>query len=213
MIRYIEWTDRQHPTCKVKNVITDGGGEFENDEMKLWYQSKGIEFLPNPPRSSPLNPCERAHQTLVHMMKTMLIAAGFPPSLKMHALKMAAYVQNRCYHEAIKDTPFRMMLGKKPDMHRIKKFGSIAYAHKPTGPSRRKMDENCRIGFLAGYREGQAGFDVYFPPERVVQLVEHAHINEGIVFKDRYSEGYTPAAAEWIHSLGVAGLHIRLTSP
>ncbi|KAE8995650.1 hypothetical protein PR002_g19553 [Phytophthora rubi] len=89
MIRYIEWTDRQHPTCKVKNVITDGGGEFENDEMKLWYQSKGIEFLPNPPRSSPLNPCERAHQTLVHMMKTMLIAAGFPPSLKMHALKMA----------------------------------------------------------------------------------------------------------------------------
>ncbi|KAE9087048.1 hypothetical protein PF010_g19868 [Phytophthora fragariae] len=80
MIRYIEWVDRQHPTCKVKKVITDGVGEFENDEMKLWYQSKCIEFLSNPPRSSHLNPCERSHQTLVHMMKTMLIAAGFPPS-------------------------------------------------------------------------------------------------------------------------------------
>jgi hypothetical protein len=201
MIRYIEWADRQQPTCKVKKVITDGGGEFENDEMKLWYQSKGIEFLPNPPRSSHLNPCERAHQTLVHMMKTMLIAAGFPPSLKMHALKMAAYVRKRCYHESTKDTPFRMMFGKKPDMHRIKKFGSIAYAHKSTGPSRRKMDENCRIGFLAGYREGQAGIDVYFPREQVVQRVEHAHINEGIVFKDRYSDEYKPAAEEWINSL------------
>jgi len=29
---------------------------------------------------------------------------------------MAAYVRNRCYHETIKDTPFRMMFGKKPDM-------------------------------------------------------------------------------------------------
>jgi len=143
----------------------------------------------------------RAHQTLVHMMKTMLIAAGFPPSLKMQALKMAAYVRNRCYHETIKDTPFRMMFGKKPDMHRIKKFGSIAYVHKSAGPARRKMDENCRIGFLAGYREGQAGYDVYFPRERVVQRVEHAHFNEDIVFKDRYSDEYEPAAAEWIDSL------------
>ncbi|KAE9131822.1 hypothetical protein PF010_g3399 [Phytophthora fragariae] len=94
-----------------------------------------------------------------------------------------------------------MMFGEKPDMHRIKKFGSIAYAHKPTGPSRRKMDENCRIGFLAGYREGKTGFGVYFPQGRVVQRVEHAHINEGIVFNDRYSEEYTPTATEWINSL------------
>jgi hypothetical protein len=59
MIRYIEWAERQHPKCKVNKVITDRGGEFENAEMKLWYQSRGIEFLPNPLRSSHLNPCER----------------------------------------------------------------------------------------------------------------------------------------------------------
>ncbi|OWY97658.1 Transposon Polyprotein integrase [Phytophthora megakarya] len=92
MQRYIEWADRQFPDFDVKKVITDGGREFTNDKMTKWYLKKGIEFLPNPPKSSHLNPCERVHQTLIHMLKAMLSTAGLPMSFWMHALKMAVYV-------------------------------------------------------------------------------------------------------------------------
>ncbi|RAW21318.1 hypothetical protein PC110_g22238 [Phytophthora cactorum] len=196
--RYIEWGDRQFPNDKVRKVVSDGGGEFVNSKMNQWYRKKGIEFLPNPPHGSHLNPCERAHQTLTHMMKTVMSAAGLPPSLAIHALKMSVYIRNRTYHQAIKDVPYRLMKVKKPNLHRIKKFGSIAYVYKPVGPLRRNFDDNCRLGFLVGLLEGQAGYEVYFPVEHVVQHVEHAHINEDIVYKDRYSDGYTSTVANWM---------------
>ncbi|POM60978.1 Copiatype Polyprotein [Phytophthora palmivora] len=100
-----------------------------------------------------------------------------------------------------------MMKGKKPDMHRIKKFGSIAYVHKPIGPSRKKLDDNCRLGFLVGYLEGQAGYEVYYPPEHVVQHVEHAFINEDIVYKDRYGDNYSTSVADWIFNIKGAELN------
>ncbi|KAG2917915.1 hypothetical protein PC117_g17251 [Phytophthora cactorum] len=56
MKRYVAWTERQFIGYKVENMITDGGGEFVNDEMHAWYQKQGIAFLPNPPHSSHLNP-------------------------------------------------------------------------------------------------------------------------------------------------------------
>ncbi|KAG3025687.1 hypothetical protein PC119_g8095 [Phytophthora cactorum] len=198
MQRYIEWGDRQFPNDKVRKVVSDGRGEFVNSKMNQWYRKKGIEFLPNPPHSSHLNPCERAHQTLTHMMKTMMSAAGLPPSLAIHALKMSVYIRNRTYHQAIKDVPYRLMKVKKPNLHRIKKFGSIVYVYKPVGPLRRKLDDNCRLVFLVGLLEGHAGYEVYFPVEHVVQHVEHAHINKDIVYKDRYSDGYTSTVANWM---------------
>ncbi|OWY97659.1 hypothetical protein PHMEG_00031763 [Phytophthora megakarya] len=91
-----------------------------------------------------------------------------------------------------------MMNAKKPDMPRIKKFGSIAYVHKPTGPSRKKLDDNCRIGFLVGYLEGQAGCQVYYPREHVVQHVEYVTTNEEIVHKDRYSDEYSATSKKSI---------------
>lgn len=198
MRRYIEWADRQFPGYKVAKVVTEVGPEFVNELMKEWYRGKGIEFKPNPPHSSHLNPCERVHQTLVHTLKTMLIAAGLPKTFWLNALEMAVFLRNRSYHHATKATPYYLMMGKKPDLHRIKKFGSICYVHKPTGPSRRKLDDNCRLGFLVGYLEGQAGCRVYFPSEHVVQHVEHAAINEDILYKDRYGDGYTTSVVEWL---------------
>ncbi|POM58837.1 Integrase [Phytophthora palmivora] len=115
---------------------------------------------------------------------------------------MAVYIRNRSYHQTVKkDTHYHMMNGNKPDMHRIKKFGSIAYVHKPIVPSGKKLDDNFRLGFLIGYLEDQTGYEVYYPPEHVVQHVEHALINEDIVYKDRYGDHYTTSVANWIFNI------------
>ncbi|CAI5708024.1 unnamed protein product [Peronospora farinosa] len=91
-----------------------------------------------------------------------------------------------------------MMMNKKPNLHGIKKFGSLAYVHQSNNPSRKKLDDNCRIGFLLGYLEGQAGFKAYFPADQVVQHVLDASVNEDIVYGDRYHEGYAVAVSDWL---------------
>jgi hypothetical protein len=40
--RYVAWAERQWPADKVAEVYTDGGGEFENNSIKDWYQAHGI---------------------------------------------------------------------------------------------------------------------------------------------------------------------------
>ncbi|GMF47618.1 unnamed protein product [Phytophthora fragariaefolia] len=87
MKRYIAWAERQFADCKVLTIVSDNGRELNNDDMKEWYQERGIEFLPNPPHSSHLNPCERVRQTLVHMLKTVMSMVGLPMSFWMYALK------------------------------------------------------------------------------------------------------------------------------
>ncbi|POM74420.1 Integrase catalytic core protein [Phytophthora palmivora] len=77
---YIIWAERQAGRMvytkkhSVKQVLTDKGGEFINDAMEAWYNSRGIEHIQ-------LNLCERTHQLLVAMTKATMQQAGFPRSL------------------------------------------------------------------------------------------------------------------------------------
>ena len=103
MKRYITWAERQFPNHSVKQVISDGGGKFVDEEMNKWYRAQGIEFLPNPPHGSHLDLCGRAHQTLIHMMsmKSMMATARLPKSFWKDALEMAVFVRNRTNFRAI----------------------------------------------------------------------------------------------------------------
>lgn len=86
--------------------------------------------------------------------------------------------------QLIKDNPYHLTKGPKPDMHYIKRFESLVYLLTPTGPSRKKLYGNCRIGVLAGNLEEQADCQVYFPTEHTVHHMNNVSINEYIVYKD-----------------------------
>ncbi|KAE9008724.1 hypothetical protein PR002_g15815 [Phytophthora rubi] len=111
---------------------------------------------------------------------------------------MGTFLRNRSYHSKSKDAPYHLMLGNKPDLHRTKRFGSLAYVHNWLGPSLKKLDDNCGIGFLVGYLEDQAGYQTYFITEHAVQHCLNASINEDIVYKDRYADGYEENVSKWL---------------
>ncbi|KAK1928507.1 Retrovirus-related Pol polyprotein from transposon TNT 1-94 [Phytophthora citrophthora] len=155
--KYILWAERQAgrdgdgAAYKVKRVLTDKGGEFINRGMENWYARRGIEHIRVGPKSSQLNLCERTHQSLMDMMKTTMLHAGLPRSLWPEALRNAVYVKNRVYNRGTHGVPYEMMFGMKPDVHHIRKFGSLAYVHVPVTSGRRKHDNNAKIGFVLGY--------------------------------------------------------------
>ncbi|KAE9312992.1 hypothetical protein PR003_g19619 [Phytophthora rubi] len=141
--QYVVWAERQagrgikkiiqrefEPTesaqFPVRQILTDKGGEFVNGAIDGWYASRGIEHIKVGPKSSHLNPCERAHQSLMEMVKAQMHASGFPRSFWPYALKNAAYIKNRVYAKPVEGVPYERMFGVKPDIHHIRKFGSLA---------------------------------------------------------------------------------------
>ncbi|POM65606.1 LOW QUALITY PROTEIN: Hypothetical protein PHPALM_18649, partial [Phytophthora palmivora] len=195
--RYIIWAERQWPDCKVNEVLTDGGGEFLNDTMTTWYQSHGIIHTTIPKNVSRLNMVERTHQTLTGMMKSMMKEAGFPTSFWVEALHYAVYLKNRTFSSATDCTPYECMWERRPDIHHVRKFGALVYAHTKVGPSRHKFADNCRIGFVLGYRDGLLGCKVYFPTEGTVQVAGEVTVNEQILYKDRHKDGFDDQVRDW----------------
>ena len=66
---------RDNSEYNVKKVVSAGSRECVSAAMTTWYVSLGIELLTIPPHGSHLYFCERAHQTLIHMMKATMAAA------------------------------------------------------------------------------------------------------------------------------------------
>ncbi|OWY97752.1 Copia type Polyprotein [Phytophthora megakarya] len=167
MKRYVSWSDRQHRDYPVREIITDNGPEFYNTEIDAWYKLNGIQRGPFPPRSSHLNLCERSHQTLTGMMKTMMSDSGLPGSFWVDAISTAVYIKNRVFTRALEMTPYEAMWGRRPDLHHLRRFGCLAYAHNKVGPSRKKFAPNCKVGFVLGYQEGRLGCKMYYPSQIV----------------------------------------------
>ncbi|GMF32337.1 unnamed protein product [Phytophthora fragariaefolia] len=198
MKRYVAWAERHWPDCKVQEILTDGGGEFENVPITAWYQQNGITHTPTPPNTSRLNIVERTHQTLTGMMKSMMKDSGFPTSFWVEALYYAVYIKNRVFSSPTNCTPFEEMWGRKPNIHHVRKFGALAYGHTKVGPSRYKFADNCRIGYVLGYRDGLLGCKVYFPSEGSVQVAGQVTVNEQIVYKDRHNGGFDRRVRDWV---------------
>ncbi|GMF24339.1 unnamed protein product [Phytophthora fragariaefolia] len=181
--QYVVWAERQggrgikkiiqrefEPTesarFPVRHILTDKGGEFVNSAINGWYASRGIEHIRVGPKTSHLNPCERAHQSLMAMVKAHMHASGFPRSFWPYALKNAAYIKTRVYAKPVEGVPYEGMFGVKPDIHHIRKFGSLAYVHVPISPDKQKQDANAYVAFGLGYAEDTVGCQVFIPTER-----------------------------------------------
>ncbi|KAE9318789.1 hypothetical protein PF008_g18426 [Phytophthora fragariae] len=91
------------------------------------------------------------------------------------------------------------MFGVKPDVHHIRKFGSLAYVHVPISPDKQKQDANAYVAFVLGYAEDTVGCKVYIPSERTVKFVAEVRVQGEIMYRDRHD--VDPAdveATEWL---------------
>lgn len=57
----------------------------------------------------------------------------------------AALIHNRCYNRRVEQTPHCILTGKKPNLLKIKVFGSVCYAYKQ---DKRQLDLECKKGIF-----------------------------------------------------------------
>ena len=196
----------------MKQFLTDKGQEFCNDTIQQWYRKKGIVHTKVGPHASQLILVERTHQTIVAMVKTMISQAGFPKSLWVHALENLVYIKDRVFCKGAGRTPYETVFAAKLYLCHIRAFGSLVYWHTPQS-KRKKLDFNCQIGFLLGYREDVIVCNVFFPTEHKTGFVCDIKINERIKYKNRTELGFTSKIDKRIRTfVNLPGMILRLHS-
>lgn len=138
---------------KIARLRTDNGGEYANDEMREFCRNKGIamEFtVPHTPQQNGVS--ERMNRTLMERARAMLAESGFEKEMWGEAVYTATYLTNRCPTSAVekKITPYELWNGRKPDVKKLRVFGSAAYLHVPK-VLRSKLDSKCKKLYHVGY--------------------------------------------------------------
>jgi hypothetical protein len=109
----------------IKNVRCDQGTEYMGEflaflEEKGIVKQKGIAYSHQHPGK-----CERLHQTIMRLARTMLIDSKLPAIFYAEAQLTATYLYNRLIHENDFITPYEHIYGRAPTYGHLRPFNSL----------------------------------------------------------------------------------------
>ena len=138
----------------VRIIRTDQGGELSKSTMfrKTLQEAHYSIEVTGADNSSQNGIAERPHRTLANMVRTALENAGLPYTYWSDALLHAAFVKNRIPHAHFhnKITPYEQLTGMKPDLSKLRIFGSRIITRKP-GPRNPKISKHSYSGIFLRY--------------------------------------------------------------
>lgn len=148
---------------RISRLKCDNGGEYRNKVFESFCRERGIQIewtVPYTPEQNGTS--ERMNRTVVERARAMLEDSKIDKSFWVQAVQTAGYLVNRCPTNAIDEdkTPFECWEGKKPDVSRLRAFGSTVYVHVPK-ERRKKLDAKAWKGVFVGYSPN--GYRVWNP--------------------------------------------------
>jgi deoxyuridine 5'-triphosphate nucleotidohydrolase len=185
-------SSKEPPLEAIKHVLTKFGSKdthrtVRTDQDRGLGKSKdflqlltNLNFTPEltgTDNSQQNSRAERPHRDLGQMMRCLLHSANLGPEYWTYALTMAVYVKNRIPHKSLKMTPYEAFTGRKPDLSRLRIFGSRVTARK-TGIRPAKLDMHCDTGIFLCFSATDA--NAYFIDDAtgLVKLGTHLIFDE-----------------------------------
>lgn len=148
------------PYGKIKCIRSDNGTEFTSSAFQALLCQNAIRHETSAPWSPHQNgTAERAWRTLFEMARCILIESKLPKQLWPYAVQTAATIRNRCYNRRLGQTPYYVLTGKKPDLSKMRVFGSECFAYKY---DKKKLDTRCEKGVFVGYDKNSPAFLVFY---------------------------------------------------
>jgi hypothetical protein len=163
---------------------TDNGrGEYVNSENDAWFKEKGIRHETSAPYTPEQNgTAERTNRTLLDIVRCMLLSSGLPSSLWAEAVSYATYIRNRVLSRTGELTPYNYWYGKKPDLSKIRIFGSRAFIRDPSVSS--KLEARSQEGVFVGRCNTQNAFRVYIPSTKKILISKDVKVDETMFYND-----------------------------
>ena len=138
----------------VRVIRTDQGGELaRSSEFQEAVTEAGYSVeITGSDNSSQNGIAERPHQTLANMVRTGIENSGLHVKYWSDALLHAVFIKNRLPHQNFqyKHTPYEKLTGIKPDLRKLRIFGSRIVARKP-GKRSPKISKHSYNGIFLRY--------------------------------------------------------------
>jgi hypothetical protein len=127
-----EWLNKLSPIIdKIpdKYIRMDNGSELGlSIKVNQVFEKYGYQVERTAPNASVQNaPVERAHQTIADGIRTLLSGAALPTRFWPFALHHVIRLYNITPHRGKSESPYEICSGKKPDLSRLRAFGSRVY--------------------------------------------------------------------------------------
>ena len=129
--------------------------------------------------------------------RTLLYGSGLTAKYWSAALCHSVFLHNRLVHAETRKTPFEGYFGLKPDLSRLKVFGSRVCV-KQAGDRAGKLDRNDFTGIFLGYTATDQNVQYIDLTSGIVKTSHHADFDE--VW---YLQPTRPPAAQLLYDLGL----------
>lgn len=164
-IWFVSHIERQNhgrdPQYVVRNFITDGGREFDNNELKLYCREKGIvHMLATPFEPQQNGPAERVNRTILQNIRINLLQSGVPDRYWPWAAAHAVDVMNHSYSLKLGMLPHECITGTPPNHRVLIPFGCLVIFYdcppiggKPGTQPKHDMTSKYPDGSLLGAKK------------------------------------------------------------
>ncbi len=161
-------------------------------------QDFGYVVKPTGTDSPPQNSGAKIYNnTLAVKVCTLLYGSGLPAKFWSNALLHAIYLHNRLVHSMTNKTPFEGWHGHKPDVTRLKTFGSCVCVKRTESRCSKLNHHDFTVIFL-GYRATDQNVFYLDTSSSVVKSCHRA-----VFDKTWYLQPSRPPAAQLLYDLGL----------
>ena len=186
---------------KVKEFLSDNGGEFDNEEVRAILREYGVTQRLTAPYTPQQNGAvERENRTIVEMARTFKYSNSeikFPEAIWAELVTTAGYILNRLGKSSIETkSPHEVWFGKKPRIKHLRIVSSKCYVHIPA-EKRRKMDSKAVVGYLVGY-DGDERYRIYIPEKRDIVL------SRDVIFHEKVGDCHERVSTKFEDAVGQA---------
>lgn len=191
-------TKYQLPNNGTRFIRTDQGGELAKSSKfrQLLLQHNCILEPTGSDAASESGLAERPNATLTNMTRRLLYLSGLPPQYWADAILHAVYLYNRTVHTAIGITPYEAHLGIKPDLSRLRMFGSRVLC-KIAGKRNAKLDHHVFKGIFIGYGATDKHIRYIDSITSQEKVATHAVFDEA-----HYTASTRPPGPQLLYSIG-----------
>ncbi|MBW0527267.1 hypothetical protein O181_066982, partial [Austropuccinia psidii MF-1] len=137
---------------KIKRIITDGGGEFVNNQFKSLVTQSGFIHSVSPPYTPEHNGfAERANQIILDKARCLLLTSNLPNCYWAEAVNTATYLVNSIPTPSRNNqSPHLLWTGVALKIRMIRTFGCKVIFHVPRHCCNWKLAPTGEIGILLG---------------------------------------------------------------
>eukprot|EP00804_Cyclotella_cryptica_P009450 CCRYP_017763-RA/>CCRYP_017763-RA protein AED:0.37 eAED:0.18 QI:0/0/0/1/1/1/2/0/848 len=143
---------------------------------------------------------EKWNDVLGITVRVLLCGSGLPATFWSAALLHAAFLHNRRVHRSIMMTPFEAWHGIKPDLRKLRVFGSRVCV-KRTGKRRSKLNRHDFTGIFLGYTAKDENIQYVDVDTRRVKQSHHVIFDEAWYLQPRQ-----PPFAQMLYDIGLEAL-------